>query len=155
MTAAYDDEEGPIAYQLTDLGWETARDPLTLTLSEAVLWACVERSTILAAAQVGSIEAVKVGGRWLIDGESLREYLARPDRQSRCGTLARQLPAEPLVRQVELRGGPAACGVVKGSADEKALERARADGMLSAWLADRLVVRLLQLTVWDLWPDHL
>jgi hypothetical protein len=63
----------------------------------------------------------------------------------------RRLAAGPLLRQIALRGGDAACGVRAGSAEQKALERAREDGTLTLWAADRLAVRLLGLTIWDIW----
>lgn len=49
--------------------------------------------------------------------------------------------------------GDVACGVRPGSADARALERARADGTATVWMADRLAVQLLRLTIWDLWPS--
>ncbi len=66
---------------------------------------------------------------------------------------APRVPAGPLLRQIALRGGEAACGVRHRSAEQKSLERARLEGSITLWMADRLAVRLLGLTVWDLWPD--
>ena len=64
-----------------------------------------------------------------------------------------RVSATALLRQIALRGGDAACGVREGSAEQKALERAREDGVLTLWMADRLTVRLPGLTVWEIWTD--
>lgn len=61
----------------------------------------------------------------------------------------RTLSAAPLLRQIEVRGGAAACGIRKGG-DQEALRRARLYGRLTPRAADRLAQRL-GLTPWDLW----
>lgn len=141
-------EEEPIGYALTGAGWAATRAPVTLTTSEAAAYAGRARSGILELAKSGRVEAVQVDGRWLIDGASLDAYLASPRRPHE----ARRLPAGPLLRQVTSRGGDAACGVFAHSAEQKALERARKDGTVTIWMADHLAVRLLGLTLWELWP---
>jgi hypothetical protein len=62
-----------------------------------------------------------------------------------------RLPAEPLLRQVELRGGLAEWGIPPGGAAEKALARARREGTVTIWTADRLAV-LLGMHPLELWP---
>lgn len=63
------------------------------------------------------------------------------------------LPLEPLLRQIRLRGGPAAVGAANRTAGAKDLERARAAGGLTYAAADRLAVRLLGVTPRELWPE--
>ncbi|GEP38587.1 hypothetical protein NPS01_22500 [Nocardioides psychrotolerans] len=147
------EDEQPIDYALTNAGWAAARTPVTLTISEAVAYAGRVKSRILELARTGRVEAVQVDGRWLIDGASLDAYLAQPRRPGirRRTAGPRRVSAEPLLRQIALRGGDAACGVEHGSAAQKALERAREDGTVTVWTADHLAVHLLGLTLWDLW----
>lgn len=66
---------------------------------------------------------------------------------------ARRLPAAPLLRQVELRGGVTALGSRRRDADLALIERAARDGSITIWMADHLAVTLLGLTLWDLWPE--
>lgn len=63
----------------------------------------------------------------------------------------RHLPSAPLLRQIELRGGPAACGVRQNSREQKALERAQRHGWLTVRAADELAVRLLGELPCELW----
>lgn len=63
----------------------------------------------------------------------------------------RLLPADPLLRQVELAGGGYGLGIRKSSAEERTLLRARQRGYITEWQADRLCTRLLGLTPPELW----
>ena len=65
-----------------------------------------------------------------------------------------RLPAAPLLRQVALRGGPRAVGVRQSSAEEQALLRAQRSGTVTVKMGDRLAVKLLGLTAYELWGDH-
>lgn len=144
-------DETPIPYELTDLGWATA--PVqTLTAAEAAVRVGMTKSQISRLARLGEVEAVKVDEYWLIDGASVAAYAARrrvppPTSWVACP----RLPAGPLLRQIELRGGVAACGVAPDSAEEKAIERAREEGSLTLWAADHMAVRVLGMTPLELW----
>jgi hypothetical protein len=97
-------------------------------------------------ARHGRIRGRKVAEYWVLDRASVLAYNERRRRAEL------RLPAEPLLRQVQLRGGRAACGIVPGSSTARALDQAQASGQLSAEAADDLAVHVLGLTVWDLWP---
>lgn len=129
--------------------------PVTYTTAEAAAAAGVTRKTATKWASSGQVDAVQVDGLWLVDGGSLLAYAGRPrpprPARSASRTAEPRVPAEPLLRQLHLRGGPAACGVQAHSAEEKALERARTEGSLTVWAADQLAVRVLgvhPLLVW-------
>lgn len=130
----------------------------TFTVTEAALRFRVSKALLTQLARDGLVDAVKVDGRWLYDGADVAAHVARRRARDASrvqdGTAVPRVDARPLLRQIELRGGPAAVGVRQHSADEKALERAQRDGWLSPELADRLAIRLLGLTMWELWPDE-
>ena len=63
------------------------------------------------------------------------------------------VPAAPLLRAVELRGGAAACGAKRSPALERALERAQVSGRLTYRAADQLAIRLLGLHPMLVWGD--
>lgn len=98
--------------------------------SEGEAAAALGRSADLVPhqAQKERLRARKVDGVWIVDADDLeryrREVLGRTYRRGG-GVPRPHLPAAPLLRQVELRGGTAACGVRPKTAKENALERAR------------------------------
>lgn len=63
------------------------------------------------------------------------------------------LDARPLLRYVELRGGPASLGVRQRSPEERALSRAKTTGRVSVRLADHLAVTILGMCPLELWGD--
>lgn len=126
--------------------------PITWTTTEAAAAVGCTTSTILEWARAEAFDAVRVDRQWLVDGGSPLAYANRP-KTPRGGRPEPRVPASPLLRQIALRGGAAACGARKGSPEEKALERARVDGHLTVWMADQIAARLLGLTLWDLWGD--
>lgn len=65
-----------------------------------------------------------------------------------------RVSAEPLLRLLAVRGGPAACGAGEGTAEEQALLRARRQGWVTIWAADELAVRLLGMTPLEVWGDE-
>jgi excisionase family DNA binding protein len=138
----------PVPYVLTDRGEVATRTLLTTDEAAAVLG--VTRCYVAELAFIGRIRGVKMDRRWLLDRDSLEGYLEDRRRRRREGMVA-HVPAVPLLRQLELRGGWAACGVRYKSADHKALERARASGWLTVRMADELTCRLLGLTLVELW----
>lgn len=130
-----------------------ASPPATYVIREAARAYGVGSDRIARLALAGKVEAVKVDGMWLIDGESLARHLAgsrRPTQPPRPRPPT-SFDATPLLRQIELRGGAAACGVAPRSAEERALERARHDGWLTPYAADHLAIKVLGLTLWELW----
>ncbi|MBS42658.1 MAG: hypothetical protein CMH83_05720 [Nocardioides sp.] len=64
-----------------------------------------------------------------------------------------ELLAEPLLRLVALLGGEDALGVARGTAERRALERARSRGVVTWWGADRLAVTVLGMTPWEVWGE--
>jgi hypothetical protein len=97
-------------------------------------------------ARAGLVRAVKVDEYWMFERDSVLAYdEARRDR-------AQRLPTEPLLRQVRLRGGRAACGVAPESSTARRLQQAAVSGHLTVETADELAVHVLGLTVWDVWP---
>lgn len=124
---------------------------VTYTLAEAARAAHLSRSSVTSLCRRGVIDAVQVDGWWLLDGASLTAWLERPTVVRRRGS--RRLDAWPLLRQVELAGGRAACGVERNTAEDKALDRAAIEGTLTVRAADQLAVRLLGLTPWEVWGE--
>jgi hypothetical protein len=84
---------------------------------------------------LGQVEGVEVDGQWLVDGGSLATFMVG------------RVPAAPLLRQILLRGGDAACGVGLRSTEARALWRAREWGYLTEAAADKLARRVLQMSV--------
>ncbi|UAL31552.1 helix-turn-helix domain-containing protein [Nocardioides rotundus] len=113
--------------------------------------------TVARLAAAGRLEGFKAAGMWLVEGSSVAAYAARnrplPGRRRSGRPRARRLAAGPLVERVEGRGGFAACGGQRNSADEKAYERARRQGYVTPAIGDRLAVRLLGLTGWEVWEE--
>jgi excisionase family DNA binding protein len=136
-------QDEPIVYDLTETGWAAVRT--TMTTEEAAALHGVDRDVISAAARAGVLRGVKVARTWVLDRQSVLDFnptlLVRRTR----------LPAAPLLRLIELHGGDYELGVRIGSADKRALERARHDGWVTLATGDRLVVRLLGLTPWEVW----
>ncbi len=178
MTALRADESVP--YFLTQAGMDAIQANRELmTAREAAEVIGMPREAVCTHARCGFIEGTKVEGFWLLERASvlrLRDERAtgkvqRAHRQSRPGsgvmgarqphqdgagtarfrTSKRYLPAEPLLRLVDSLGGPAACGVRKGSAEERALCRARASGRLTERAAERLVIGVLGLAPMEVW----
>lgn len=113
---------------------------------------------VAVLARRGLLEGEKASGVWWIHRTSVEAYEAnKAARRRACNDrvaakrVSTRWPAGPLLRQIALRGGDAACGVRQGSAAQEALRLARKSGTLTPWMADRLAVGLLGLTVWDLW----
>lgn len=127
--------------------------PSTLTTMEAAEMAGVHARTVSRSAAGGSLRGVRMDRSWLFDADDVRRWIARQETRRAAGELLPHLPARPLFHQVQLRGGPARCGVRLGSAEEKALERARRSGWVTDRMGDRLAVRLLGTTPWELWGD--
>jgi len=141
MATWVDDLDEPVAYWLTDAGW-AATGPATWTLAEASASSRLAPAYVARLVRVGYIEGVEVDGQWIVDGASLAAFMVG------------RVPAAPLLRQVLLRGGDAACGVRQHSAEERALWRAREWGYLTEAAADRLSCRVLGMSVWELWPSY-
>jgi excisionase family DNA binding protein len=146
MSAQLDE---PVAFTLTDAGWAATRRIVLSDEAAAVLG--VHPDAVSAAARRGDLRGEKVGRVWMFDRDAVRAYAARQERR-RAQRRLRHVPAQPLLRQVELRGGFRALGVASKSAEEKALERARRAGSLTTDAADRLAVRLLGCTPGEVWP---
>ncbi len=131
------------------------------TAREAAHLAGVCRAHIDRLAQAGRLAGEKVGlhDGWLLDRASVEQYAseraARRERPPAQPAPMRpwHLPAEPLLRQLELHGGAARVGVGHKSAEQKALERAKRDGWLTVDAADRLAVRLFGLSPYELWGE--
>lgn len=141
MSAWVDDLDDPIDYLLTDAGWEAA-GPSTLTLGEASTSSGLAPAYVGRLVRLGQVEGVEVDGQWLVDGASLATFMVG------------RVPAAPLLRQVMLRGGDAACGVGMRSTEARALWRAREWGHLTEAAADKLACRVLRMSVWELWPTY-
>jgi len=141
MTAWVDDLDQPVAYWLTDAGWAVT-GPSTLTLSEAATSSELAPAYVARLVRLGYVDGVEVDGQWLVDGASLAAFMVG------------RVPAAPLLRQVLLRGGDAACGVRQHSAEERALARARKWGYLTEAGADKLSCSVLRMSVWELWPSY-
>ena len=148
-----------VPYVLTELGeWTTSG---WVTTAEAASMLELSLTTTAALAARGVIVGRKVGNSWLLKREGVEVYLR--ERRGRRGPprgvrrpVRQPLPhvsAEPLVSLVEARGGLRACGAAPGSAEEAAFYRARRDGWLTEGAADRLAVRLLGMTPWEVWGD--
>lgn len=69
---------------------------------------------------------------------------SRPSRSPR-------LDAQPLLRPIELAGGDYALGVRIGSAEKRALERARQRGWVTLAAADDLAVHVLRMCPREVW----
>lgn len=138
-----------VPYALTEVGAVLASEHHTLEDVEAAVLVGVSRLTVRTWGQTGTVPAVEVDGVWLFDAIDIVAQLAR--RQARREP---RVPAGPLLRQIELRGGDYALGVRIGSAEKKALERAREDGTLTVWAADWLTTQLLGLTPWEVWGEE-
>lgn len=136
-----DDLDEHIPYVLTDVGW-TAAGPSTLTLTEASMSAGLATAYVAQLVRLGTVEGVEVDGQWLVDGASLATFMVG------------RVPAAPLLRQIILRGGDAACGVRQSSAEERALMRARSCGWLTEDAADKLACHILAMSAWELWPTY-
>lgn len=145
--------EEPIPYALTDRAWLAGK--CQLTTAEAAVRAGVTRTYVQQLVLASELDAVKVDRYWLIDAESVDDWLAR--RQTVAAEpgehIHPRLPAAPLLRWVELLGGAAALGVEAKSAEEKALERAADEGSLTVWAADHLAVHALRMTPWEVWGE--
>lgn len=142
-----DDE--PVPYTLTTRGEAATRTLLTTVEAAALL--NVDPSWITRLARRGRIAGVKVGAQLLLDASSVRDYAPKRQPARRARGHAPSVPAEPFLRLLDSRGGAAACGVERSSAEEKAIERARRTGVLTEVMADRLTVQLLGLTMWEVW----
>lgn len=140
----YDDR--PVPYVLTWRGEAATRE--LLTSAEAAVLLGVSAAWVARLAKAGAIAGTLLPGGWLLDAASVRSY--RPRKPAPRGK-APSVPAGPLLRLLDARGGAAACGVVPRSAEEKAIERARRSGTLTEPMADRLAVAVLGLTAWEIW----
>jgi excisionase family DNA binding protein len=152
----------PVPYALTARGEAATRE--LLTTAEASALVGVNAAQIARLARRGVIAGTKVGPRrWLVAADSVRSYAPKRPRldpwwwepseqEQRPGP--RRLPARPFLRQLDRRGGSAACGVRQRSAEEKAIERARRSGVLTEVMADRLSIELLGLTMWEVWTTE-
>lgn len=126
----------------------------TLTARQAAELLNVKVNTVHVLASRGVLHATKVSRNWLLSSESVEYYkLTRRTGGHGGRPTPARLPAAPLLRQVMLRGGPAACGVEQNSAELQALERAQKEGALTHDAADVLSVRLLGLPPVLLWGD--
>lgn len=157
------DLDAPIPYGLTELA-EVALAvadgrPVTLTSGEAARVLGRTRKHIGKLALVGKLDAVKVDVHWLIDGASVVAYDAAypstafpqeggPDAVN---LLRSWVPAAPLLRQIELARGAGRLVHRLEMAEQAAIERARHEGALTINAADHLAVKLLGLTLWDLY----
>lgn len=112
----------------------------TFTVDEAAMRLREGPAYVTSLAAWGAIDAVEVDGAWIFDGAALRAWERR-----------QRLPARPLLRQIELRGGDYALGVRIGSAEKRALERARADGWVTESAGDHLAVHVLRMTPFEVW----
>ena len=113
----------PVEYVLTGKGWAAAE-----VAHPGVTMALSRKPTAAEARR--------------LQGVQLRLVDAHPPKY---------LPAAPLLHLIEARGGPAACGVRPSSAEGRALFRARETGHLTRAAGDRLAVRVLGLTPWEVW----
>jgi hypothetical protein len=154
----YEDE--PVPYVLTELGNWATRGWIDTAEAAEILQLSVTTTAALAAR--GLVAGRKVGQSWLLERAGVEVYLRerrgrrgpprgsrRPPRQP-----VPRVDAEPLVALVEARGGLRACGAVPGSAEEAAFYRASRDWWLTEGAADRLAVRLLGMTPWEVWGDR-
>lgn len=141
------DDRTPIPYSLSERHWDGGSSVL-LTPVEVAAFARVSVDRVQAAARSGALSATKVGRCWLIEQFAVVEWV--DDRVARAAARRRVLAA-PLLEAIAGRGGRAACGVVSGSADDKALDRATCEGVLTEQMADRLATRLLGLTPLEVW----
>lgn len=160
IEAIFDEE--PVPYVLTELGdWVTGTEWIETVEASEILR--MPRGSIGDLALRGHIVGRKVGHCWLLELESVELY-AR-DRRGRMGRppgsrrrvrtpAIEYVPAEPLLRLIASRGGPRACGIAQGSAEERALDRARRSGRLTDRAADQLCVRVLGLTPWEVWGEE-
>lgn len=151
----------PVPFVLTDLGvWATTG---WVDTEEAAKLLQLPRESVAALASRGQVVGRKVGHQWLLSRAGVEVYLR--DRRGRGRgrrTTVRQprerrrpvrVPSGPLERLVAARGGLRACGAVPGSAAEAAFYRARREGSITVGAADRLAVRLLGLTPWEVWAE--
>lgn len=157
----------PVPFVLTDLGdwvvtaglgvdWlETPAAAALVQLSQARIAFLVSR---------GEIRGRKFERRWLVERASLERYAASrrmgrppgtPNRRPARPRRVAHLDPAPLLDRIERRGGLRACGGLPGSAEEAAFYRARRDGRLTLAAADRLSIRLLGLTMQEVWGDGL
>lgn len=135
----------PVPFQLTLKGW--AASGQLLTSEEAAALLGTVPATVAAYLHDGTLVGTMVDGRWLLERDQVMRLLKAPAPRRR------RLPAGPLLRLVDGRGGPAACGIRQGSADERALDRARRTGRITEDAADRLAVRLLGLVPAEIWAE--
>ena len=141
MTALeYDDLDAPIPFQLSEAGWAVHRGRW-LTTGEAAERLGVGVEAVRSRLALGTLAGVRVPGGWLVDSESVDAVKSE----------ARRVPSAPLLRWVRALGGAAALGVEPHSPDEKALERARLAGWVTAREADVLAVRVRRMTPWEVW----
>ena len=70
------------------------------------------------------------------------------------GAPSRHLPAKPLLELVRVHGGPSKLGVQRGTAEQKAYERALRDGWVTIWAADLLACHLLGLPPVLVWGEE-
>jgi hypothetical protein len=135
-----------------------------LTFSEAARMAGVTVSAVKHAHRAGRLSAHRgPDGVWLVDRAEAEAYgrqaaerrarVAMHRTEARAAASPRRvLPAEPLLRQVELRGGPKACGAEQDTAELEALRLAKLYGRVTRRAGDQLAA-MLGLTMWDLWPS--
>lgn len=128
-----------------------------LTSDKAARLLGLTPETVARLAAAGRLKGFKAAGMWLVEGSSVESYAARnhplPGRRRSGRPRVRRLVAGPLVERVEGRGGFAACGGRRNSADQKAYERACRQGYVTPAIGDRLAVRLLGLTGMEVWEE--
>lgn len=136
-----------------------------LTLTEAARVAGVSLSAVRHAVRAGTLPAVRgADGLWRVEpadaqayGRQAAQRRARVAQRRREASEAwsprRVLPAEPLLRQVELRGGPAACGAGQGSAELEALRSAKLYGRVTPRAAEQFAA-WLGLSARELWSPE-
>lgn len=136
-----------------------------LTMAEAARVAGVTLSAVKHAHRASRLPAVRrPDGVWAVERADAVAYgREAADRRARvaqrraearaAASPRRVLPAAPLLRQVELRGGPAACGARQDTAELEALRLARLYGRVTRRTGDQLAT-MLGLSVWDLWPSY-
>jgi hypothetical protein len=131
--------------------------PVTLTTTEAARALMSTSKYVGALARQGALDAVKVDEYWLIDGASVLAYDAAHPRPrdvedpDEGNLLRRWLPAAPLLRQFDLAQYEGRLVHRLGLGEQRAIERARQEGALTINAADHLAVKLLGLTLWDLY----
>ncbi|MEP7738313.1 hypothetical protein ABKW28_11720 [Nocardioides sp. 31GB23] len=143
------DDDTPVPYTLSDAGWGVGRR--LVTSAEAAVLAGVTRGRINMLADGGHLEGMLVNRRWLLDRSSVEAYAVWRVQQRLRARRPRRLPAEPLLSLLTAAGGVRAVGAARGSAAEKAIQRARRDGTVTYRAADQLTVELLGLTPWEVW----